>query len=83
MDKLARVRPSEQREFCDSLEAVVDTTSVKPPSTTIKDDSNSNVTMNTLPGTANSDAEQLRGPAEMESLTVIWTKNWLIAAYGA
>jgi hypothetical protein len=39
--------------------------------------------MNTLPSTAENDVEQLRGPAEMENLAVIWTKNWLIAAYAA
>ncbi|EOA92288.1 uncharacterized protein SETTUDRAFT_84837 [Exserohilum turcica Et28A] len=27
--------------------------------------------------------EQPKGPAEMEAVTVVWTKNWLIVAYGA
>ncbi|KAG9186323.1 hypothetical protein G6011_02879 [Alternaria panax] len=84
MEKMAGIGPSQQREFVDSLEVVVDANSVKnPPSTTGKLDSNTNVTMNTLNSTAEGDPEQFRGPADMESLTVIWTKNWLIAAYGA
>jgi hypothetical protein len=76
MEKIAGMHPSEQREF-------VDANSVKNPPSAAKFDSNTNVTMNTLPSTANSDSEQLRGPAEMESLTIIWSRNWLIAAYGA
>jgi hypothetical protein len=83
MEKIAGMRPSEQREFCDSLEVIADANSVKPPSTTAKYDSTTNVTMNTLPSTADNDVEQFRGPAEMESLTVVWTKKWLIGAYGA
>ncbi|CAN9278155.1 unnamed protein product [Alternaria alternata] len=76
MEKIAGMHPSEQREF-------VDANSVKNPSSAAKFDSNTNVTMNTLPSTANSDSEQLRGPAEMEGLTIIWSRNWLIAAYAA
>jgi hypothetical protein len=83
MEKIAGMHPSEQREFCDNLEVVADTTSVKPPSTTVKYDCNSNVTMNTMPSTTENDVEQLRGPAEMENLAVISTKNWLITAYAA
>ncbi|CAN9280907.1 unnamed protein product [Alternaria alternata] len=76
MEKIAGMHPSEQREF-------VDANSVKDPPSATKFDINTNVTMNTLPSTANSDSEQLRGPAEMEGLTIIWSRNWLIAAYGA
>lgn len=28
-------------------------------------------------------AEQPKGPAEMEAVTIVWTKNWLILAYSA
>lgn len=29
------------------------------------------------------DANQPKGPAEMEAVTVVWTKEWLVGAYAA
>ena len=81
IDKMAGMTPTERREFCDTPEIAADASSVKPPSTTAKYDSN--VSMNTYPAAEDSFAEQAKGPADMEGLTVVWTKKWLIAAYAA
>ncbi|KAL1797182.1 hypothetical protein ACET3X_003788 [Alternaria dauci] len=83
MEKIAGMGPAVQREFIDSLE-LIDANSVKnPPSTAAKSDGNTTVPMNLMPDTTDGDIEQARGPAEMEGLTIIWSRNWLIAAYGA
>jgi len=81
IDKMAGMTPTERREFCDTPEIAADNSSVKPPSTTAKYDSN--VSMNTYPAAEGVDTEQAKGPADMEGLTVVWTKKWLIAAYAA
>jgi len=81
IDKMAGMTPTERREFCDTPEIAADASSVKPPSTTAKYDSN--VSMNTYPTAEGVDTEQAKGPADMEGLTVVWTKKWLIAAYAA
>jgi hypothetical protein len=83
MEKMADMNPAQQLEFCDSPDIVADAASVKPPSTTANYDSN--VTMNTFPPIQGGDGvtDQSKGPADMEGLTVVWTKNWLIAAYAA
>ncbi|KAI4920614.1 uncharacterized protein J4E92_008257 [Alternaria infectoria] len=81
IDKMAGMTPTERREFCDTPEIAADASSVKPPSTTAKYDSN--VSMNTYPAVDSEGAEQAKGPADMEGLTVVWTKKWLIAAYAA
>jgi hypothetical protein len=81
IDKFAGMTPAEQREFCHTPEIAPDASSVKPPSTTAK--YGSNVSMETFPATEGGAAEQSKGPADMEGLTVVWTKKWLIAAYAA
>ncbi|KAI4940514.1 hypothetical protein J4E86_010894 [Alternaria arbusti] len=81
IDKMAGMTPTERREFCDTPEIAADASSIKPPSTTAKYDSN--VSMNTYPAVDGKGAEQAKGPADMEGLTVVWTKKWLIAAYAA
>jgi len=81
IDKMAGMTPTERREFCDTPEIAADASSIKPPSTTAKYDSN--VSMNTYPAVDGEGAEQAKGPADMEGLTVVWTKKWLIAAYAA
>ena len=78
MEKLAGMRLGEQREFANIDDAIGG--SAKQSSSGRY---GSETTMHTATGPNKIDMEQPKGPAEMEAVTVVWTKNWLIVAYGA
>ncbi|RAR05208.1 siderophore iron transporter mirb [Stemphylium lycopersici] len=78
MEKLSGMHLGEQHEFASGDETIVG--SAKQSTT---DKYGSQVTMETPRESNSIDAEQPKGPAEMEAVTIVWTRNWLIAAYSA
>lgn len=78
MEKLAGMGIGEQREFALGDDTIGD--SAKQSTTNRY---SSEASMVTTPTANNIDVEQPKGSAEMEAVTVVWTKNWLIAAYTA
>lgn len=78
MEKLAGMGIGEQREFARGDDTIGG--SAKHPTA---DRYGSEASIVTTPTANRIDVEQPKGPAEMEAVTVVWTKNWLIAAYAA
>ena len=86
IEKMAGMSINEQREF--TGDGVVDDAQPKGSST---GKCPSDITMRTLcdseaavPTAAQGiDSNQPKGPAEMEAVTVVWTKEWLVGAYAA
>ncbi|EUC46935.1 hypothetical protein COCMIDRAFT_91631 [Bipolaris oryzae ATCC 44560] len=78
MEKLAGMGIGEQREFAHGDDTIGG--SAKHPTA---DRYGSEASMVTTPTASRIDVEQPKGPAEMEAVTVVWTKNWLITAYAA
>lgn len=78
IEKLAGMGRGEQREFVDGHRIFAG--SSKPSST---DRYGSDLATETTLNSNRIDAEQPKGPAEMEAVTVVWTRNWLVLAYSA
>lgn len=70
----------EQREYLVNGRDVRVSSSSKPSMT---GQYGNELTMQATLNSSRVDAEQPKGPAEMEAVTVVWTKNWLILAYSA
>jgi hypothetical protein len=78
MEKLAGMGLGEQREFVSGNDTIGG--SAKQSTT---DRYGSDFTTDTTSASNSINAEQPKGPAEMEAVTVVWSRNWLIAAYSA
>ena len=80
MEKLGGPGQGEQREYLVNGRDVRVSSSSKP---SMMGQYGSELTMEATLNSSRVDTEQPKGPAEMEAVTIVWTKNWLILAYSA
>jgi len=89
MEKMAGMSINEQREFIgdgavDDAQPKGSSTGKCPSDITMRTLCDSEAAGPTVPTTAQGiDSNQPKGPAEMEAVTIVWSKEWLVGAYAA